>query len=43
MTTLYDDLEDLVSQFGQGKIDESQVIEILKNITEYYKNGDLNE
>ena len=43
MTTLYDDLEDLVSQFGQGKIDEIQVIEILKNITEYYKNGDLNE
>ena len=39
--TLYDDLEDLVSQFGRNKIDKAQVIEILKNITRFYYQVDL--
>jgi hypothetical protein len=34
-TTLLEDLEDLVDQFGRNKISEKEVLEILKNIVRY--------
>ena len=41
MTTLLEDLQDLVSQFEREKITEEEVIKIISNITKYYYKVDL--
>mgnify|MGYP003155564516 FL=1 len=41
MTTLLEDLQDLVSQFEREKITEEEVINIISNITKYYYKVDL--
>tara|TARA_R100001530_G_scaffold119699_1_gene86930 strand:+ start:69 stop:395 length:327 start_codon:yes stop_codon:yes gene_type:complete len=41
MSTLLEDLEDLVDQFGRSKCSEKDVIEILGNIVSYYQKDEI--